>query len=57
MVEKIGRFLPKMRIKEVLPHIEGHLHDIGYGINEYVKLYPERVIGQATMQKKRNYKD
>ncbi len=46
-----------MRIKEVLPHIEGHLHDIGYGINEYVKLYPERVIGQATMQKKRNYKD
>ncbi len=39
MNDILGRRLEKMRINEVLPHLEGNLLDIGCGNNKLTKVY------------------
>jgi len=45
MKDKIGLFLLKKRIKEILPLIEGKFLDIGCGTNELVRSYSGEGIG------------
>lgn len=45
MKDPLGKFLINWRIRTVLPHIHGHLLDIGCGTNDLVKSYRQKGTG------------
>lgn len=45
MEDKLGRFLLKIRMRNVLPHIQGDLLDVGCGTNKLVSAYKGWGIG------------
>jgi SAM-dependent methyltransferase len=45
MKDTIGKYLLRLRIQAVMPHITGRLLDIGCGTNELVKAYTGSGIG------------
>jgi len=45
MKDKLGKFLMNWRIREVLPHIQGRILDIGCGTNDLTDAYAGEGIG------------